>query len=236
MDKIAPSQVVRLTQQRRMPRVIADFVSDTFYDGTLRTMVERAHHDVLFARPLAFVDTSGLPEGRRRESAARTRNSRSGGGYVNDAEARILARLAAFYHRRGEEWALIVPYAAQIARICELLGDEITDTDVVDTNVGTVDSFQGGERDVILYGFTRSNPQGSVGFLDELRRANVAFTRAKHQLVLVGDLGTLVNADKPGFRTLSRSLRDHVTAEGDLRAYREVMSRLDAARQREDRE
>lgn len=235
VDRLPPSNVVSLTQQRRMPRIIADFVSDAFYGGALKTMVERAHHDVLFAQPLAFVDTSELPERQRWETAAQPKGPRGSGGYVNDAEAHLLVRLATFYHRRGEEWALIVPYTAQIALISRLLGEEITDTDIIDTNVGTVDSFQGGERDVILYGFTRSNGQGSVGFLDELRRANVAFTRAKHQLVLVGDLETLTNTREPGFRTLARSLRDRVAAEGDLRGYHEVLARIDVAVGQEDR-
>jgi superfamily I DNA and/or RNA helicase len=106
--------------------------------------------------------------------------------------------------------------------IKQLLRAELTDHDLIDTNVGTVDSFQGGERDVILYGFTRSNRSNNVGFLRELRRANVAFTRAKQQLVLTGDLGMLRQARDPAFRELARSLGDHVAAAGDVRPYREI--------------
>jgi hypothetical protein len=218
------SHVTMLTVQRRMPAVIADFISNAFYGGRLRTMVERVEDDPLFRRPLAFVDTSRLPESRRFERPA----GRSRVGTVNPVEATMLARLAGFYHRRGREWAVIVPYAEQVRMIMDLLRDDIADSDVVEGNVGTVDSFQGGERDVILYGFTRSNPQGRVGFLDELKRANVAFTRAKRQLVLVGDMSTLIRAGDAEFRRLAMALRDHIVAHGDRWDYTYLRTRLDA--------
>ncbi|HKS47084.1 MAG TPA: AAA domain-containing protein [Amycolatopsis sp.] len=209
------SHVEMLTQQRRMPKVIADFVSDTFYDGKLRTMVTRVHDDDVFASPLAFVDLSDLPEAKRRERS-------TGQGRENVAEARLLSRLATHYHVRGKEWALIVPYAAQRRLVVSILQEHIPDQDVVQSGVGTVDSFQGGERDVILYGFTRSNSAAQVGFLDELRRANVAFTRAKQQLVLVGDLEMLLRARDTGFRELMRKLHEHLLADGDLRRSAEI--------------
>jgi ATP-dependent RNA/DNA helicase IGHMBP2 len=219
------SHITILTVQRRMPEVIADFISNAFYGGRLRSKVERQHDDPLFRRPLAFVDTSRLTEAQRFERAAVRRDAR--GGKVNPAEARMLARLAGFYHCRGTEWALIVPYAEQVRMIMELLRDDIAESDVIAGNVGTVDSFQGGERDLILYGFTRSNAEGRVGFLDELRRANVAFTRVKRQLVLVGDMGTLVRASDDEFRRLACALRDHIVARGDRWDYRELRARLE---------
>jgi hypothetical protein len=220
--------IVQLTWQRRMPAVIADFISTAFYDGELHTGVHRTHRDELFAQPFAFVDTSTLPARTRAESRSGQRQEAWGrAGYVNHAEADLLVRLAAYYHRRGADWAVIVPYRAQVDLISRRLDRLVGNSGTVELNVGTVDSFQGGERDVILYGFTRSNQNGSVGFLDELRRANVAFTRAKNQLVLVGDLATLTNATNRGFLELVRSLRDHVIARGDLRGYREVLALLD---------
>ena len=227
VERLPESHIVQLRQQRRMPKVIADFISETFYENTLKTMVDRDHDDPLFRSPLAFVDTSGLSAAQRAETPAREWDPRLPGGSVNHAEARLLSELAAFYHRRHEEWAVIVPYAAQVKLVKQLLRAQIPDQDTIDTNVGTVDSFQGGERDVILYGFTRSNQSNNVGFLRELRRANVAFTRAKQQLVLTGDLGMLRLARDGDFHELARSLGRHVAAAGDLRSYGEIRRLLD---------
>lgn len=219
---------VMLTRQRRMPAAIADFISAQFYEKRLRTAVEREHRDPIFRAPIAFADTARLPEARRTELDGRAREEWGQPGYTNPAEADLLARLAAFYHRRGVEWAVIVPYKAQLGEVKKRLTAAIGNAELVGLNVGTVDAFQGGERDVILYGFTRSNRERNVGFLRELRRANVAFTRAKRQLVMVGDLDTLTHARHAGFRELARALRDHLADHGDLRPYAEIMARLEA--------
>ncbi|MFC0038758.1 DEAD/DEAH box helicase [Actinomadura rayongensis] len=222
VDGLPSGHVVQLTRQRRMPAVIADFVSDAFYQGRLRTDVTRVHRDQIFAGPLAFVDTARLPDRERGERQGRARERWGQTGYVNPAEADLLVELAVHYHRRGTEWAVIVPYKAQVRMITAALAARIGDATLLGLNVGTVDSFQGDERSVILYGFTRANGHGDVGFLKELRRANVAFTRVQRQLVLVGDLPTLTAARDHGFAELARSLRDHVVRNGELRQYREV--------------
>ncbi|MGW2630564.1 DEAD/DEAH box helicase [Streptomyces chattanoogensis] len=221
------SHIVQLTRQRRMPAEIADFISAAFYRGELLTEKEHRHSDPLFASPMAFVDTAALPDRVRRESDGRRTEGRGRKGSSNTCEARLLARLAAFYHGRGSEWVVIVPYLAQRLEVIRHLTPLIGDSQLADASVGSVDSYQGGEREVVLYGFTRSNPQGRIGFLKELRRANVAFTRAKSQLVLTGDLSTLLRADDPGFRALADGLHRHLLDRGDLRGYRDVMAALD---------
>ncbi|MFF4952224.1 DEAD/DEAH box helicase [Streptomyces chattanoogensis] len=221
------SHIVQLTRQRRMPAEIADFISAAFYRGELLTEKEHRHSDPLFASPMAFVDTAALPDRVRRESDGRRAEGRGRKGSSNTCEAHLLARLAAFYHGRGAEWVVIVPYLAQRLEVIRHLTPLIGDSQLADASVGSVDSYQGGEREVVLYGFTRSNPQGRIGFLKELRRANVAFTRAKSQLVLTGDLSTLLRADDPGFRALADDLHRHLLDRGDLRGYRDVMAALD---------
>ncbi|QXJ20316.1 ATP-binding protein [Actinomadura graeca] len=223
--RLPRDHVVRLTRQRRMPRAIADFVSAAFYDGVLVTDVEREHRDALFARPLALVDTARLPGGGRFERPGQARERWGRAGYVNQAEARLLYELALHYHRTGGDWAVIVPYRAQATKITAALARRIG-ADAAELHVGTVDSFQGGERDVVLYGFTRSNTDGRVGFLKELRRANVAFTRARRQLVLVGDVTTLTTARDVPFRAMAGALRDHAAAHGDVRQYQEVLDQV----------
>ncbi|MCX5337523.1 DEAD/DEAH box helicase [Streptomyces sp. NBC_00140] len=223
------SHVVQLTRQRRMPAEIADFISAAFYRGELLTEKDHRHTDPLFVSPMAFVDTAALPDRVRRESGSRRAEGRGLKGPFNTCEARLLARLAAFYHSRGSEWVVIVPYLAQRLEVVRHLTPLIGDSQLADASVGSVDSYQGGERDVVLYGFTRSNPEGRIGFLKELRRANVAFTRAKSQLVLTGDLSTLIRANDPGFRILIDDLHRHLLDRGDLRDYRDVMAALHEA-------
>ncbi|MEV0053550.1 AAA domain-containing protein [Saccharopolyspora shandongensis] len=215
------ANVVQLRTQRRMPEVIARFISDRFYESALRSEVAPPKPDALFRSPLAFVDTSCLPEQVRRERGAADDEH----GCRNDAEARLLNRLAEHYQKDGAEWALIVPYRAQVHVLKDLARTWAT-PQTIDANIGTVDAFQGGERDVIFYGFTRSNRGRRVGFLDNLRRLNVAFTRAKQQLVLVGDLETLRHAKDQGVRELITDLHTTLRTDGDLRTYREITNLL----------
>jgi DNA polymerase III delta prime subunit len=225
VDKVPESHVVMLTRQRRMPATIADFISATFYAGRLRTAVNRTHNDPIFGRPMTLIDTAALPVAERRERSS-GHEKWDQPGYANPAEAVMLAELAAFYHRRETDWAIIVPYRAQLTEIKRHVHQLIGGTSDIDLNIGTVDAFQGGERDVLLYGFTRSNTAGNVGFLKELRRANVAFTRARHQLVMVGDLDTLINARDSGFRHLATSLHDHLKSRGEIRQYDDIRALL----------
>lgn len=212
--------------QRRMPPVIARFISQRFYGGFLESAVERPHRDALFASPLVFVDTSGLPRRERHERGPRPDERWADTGYANDAEARLIADLVVHYHGTVADWAVILPYQAQVGLVTEMIAGRLRDEEAAAAGVGTVDSFQGGERDLIVFGFTRSNAPGNVGFLDELRRANVAFSRPRRLLVLVGDSSTLTRARDPGFRAMAEALFVHVRAGGDLRGAREIRGLL----------
>nr|WP_277605724.1 AAA domain-containing protein [Glycomyces sp. L485] len=227
--RLPQSHQVALAEQRRMPATIADFVSDQFYGSTLRTVHKGRHRDSLMHTPMTLIDTSGLPPRRRMERGGSTAERWSLPGYVNRAEAELLAQLAAHYHHLpGEgDWCLIVPYRAQLQLVRSLLRRRIADPGTIELNAGTVDSFQGGERDVVLYGFTRSNRAGKVGFLSELRRLNVAFTRARFRLVMVGDRSTLTASSDESFRSLMADLEAHLTARGEVRSFEEIQALLD---------
>ena len=221
--------VVWLTEQRRMPEVIAKFASTQFYEGRLETPPGlREHRDDFFRSALAFVDTSALDWPQRRDRSGQDRERFGQRGYDNPGEARMLADLAIRYDHAHQDWGVIVPYLAQAELIRRLLTGRAGDAEKIRLNVGTVDSFQGGERDVILYGFTRSNPERRIGFLSELRRVNVAITRARMQLVLVGDLETLTEARNRKFRELARSLRDYAAGSGEILSHDSARSRLRA--------
>ncbi|MGW5648764.1 DEAD/DEAH box helicase [Saccharopolyspora sp. NPDC003752] len=220
VEAVPADHVVQLQTQRRMPEAIARLISEHFYGGTVKSAVEPQRGDALFTKPLVFVDTSTLPEHERRETRVKD------AGYINKVEARMLNRLGEHYDSIQAEWALIVPYKEQLGHLKEMASHWAPNSETVDGNFGTVDAFQGGERDVVLYGFTRSNKDGYIGFLDELRRLNVAFTRAKQRLVLVGDLGALLSSRVPEFTALMERLRATLRRDGEILAYHDVAARL----------
>jgi superfamily I DNA and/or RNA helicase len=235
--KADSAHIVRFNRQYRMPQAIADFAKDCFYEGQFETVAAdkvygAPRSDPLFKQPLAFVDTSSLPSGVRKESAAGQSRSNPEGwgmtGYSNQTEAKLIADIASVYDRQGLDWVIIVPYRAQ----ARLIRDELTrrlpaalDMNL-DEKVSTVDAFQGGECDRVLYGFTRSNKRNDIGFLRELRRLNVAMTRARKQLVLVGDANTLIHATDIPFCSMAQSLLAHVQRRGELLSYDDCRKRL----------
>ncbi len=192
----------------------------------LVTKVARTPPDPLLGSCLAIIDTSDLPARERAERSRKNSETWQAAGHDNPAEAKLIIDLVARYSATRLSWAVIVPYRAQAqylrARLAELLGNET----LVNDNVGTVDAFQGGERDVVIFGFTRSNPDGRIGFLSELRRLNVAITRARHQLILVGDFATLRAARDPGFADLAKALHAHALAHGEIHSSVTLRTRL----------
>jgi ATP-dependent RNA/DNA helicase IGHMBP2 len=187
-----PEAVTLLEVQYRMHERIMGYASEVFYDRRLRAHPAVAQH-VLFAgeAPLAFVDTAGCGFDELQE----------GTGLTNPEEAAFLIRhatkLVAELETRypGDDFptmAIISPYRNQVHLLQELVraapglrehADKIT--------VNTIDSFQGQERDIVYIGMTRSNADNRIGFLSDTRRMNVAMTRARKKLVVIGDSATL---------------------------------------------
>ncbi|WP_376796868.1 DEAD/DEAH box helicase [Thermogemmatispora sp.] len=221
---------VMLTEQYRMPERIASLVSAQFYGGRLQTASlprlqrSRCESDPLFPAPLTFIDTAEMESSHRIER----------GHYYNEAEARIIAELTMRAQRQGRDWRIIVPYQDQAVCLRRLLEQTAIEYGLdLQSLIATVDSFQGGESDLVLYSFTRSNPRHAVGFLQEQRRLNVALTRAREQLILVGDSSTLLNAVSAGqpaedFRRLMQALLDHARSRGEYLSFRACRARLSA--------
>lgn len=200
-----------LTVQYRMHRRIMDFSSDRFYGGRLEPAEEVAEHTLAdlpgagedgdFAgriedeplrpildpeEPVVFVSTAAEEAGERsREGSTSTENVREAEFVVRAARGLLDAGLD------PEQVAVIAPYADQEKRIRRELDPEALE-------VKTVDGFQGREKEVVLVSLTRSNPDNEIGFLADRRRLNVALTRARRKLIVVGDDAT-VTAD-PVFR------------------------------------
>ncbi|MCL4301650.1 MAG: AAA family ATPase [Anaerolineae bacterium] len=203
---------VMLNTQYRMPVEIADFISQAFYKGEYYTDTSKRSYsaDLFFSRPLCFIDT----EHRKQYREYKGKGGET--GCANPGEAEILARLATAYRNQDYNIGIIVPYKLQVAEVQRALRRRHSDLDddALRELVATVDAFQGNQRDTILFGFTRSNNWGGIGFLWELRRLNVTITRAQRQLVLVGDSKTLTEATDQEFKKFACNLLDYIRQRG----------------------
>lgn len=176
-----------LKEQYRMHETIMRFPSDETYGGQLRahpSVAGRGLREVLKteidAPPVLFLDTAG--KGFDESKAPQTESLRNEG----EAElvvARVRALVAAGLDPR--ELGVITPYRAQALWLREQL------LDLTELEVDTVDAFQGREKDVIIVSLVRSNSEQQLGFLEDLRRLNVAITRPRRHLFVVGDSATL---------------------------------------------
>ena len=206
-----PATARMLTVQYRMHEHIMGFSSEHFYNGQLEAHPSVRHadlsaFDMSFAseQPVEFLDTAGFGF-----SEITIPDSRS---TANPAEADLLLKrltqLLAPHTPADDETkrlsiGVIAPYRAQI----NYLKDTIEESEALSgllqnriLSVGTVDSFQGQERDITAISLTRSNNHGEIGFLADIRRMNVGMTRARRKLLLVGDSSTL--SSHPFFKEL----------------------------------
>jgi ATP-dependent RNA/DNA helicase IGHMBP2 len=187
-----PEAVVLLEEQYRMHETIMGFSSTEFYEGCLKAHSSVANH-LLFPddQPMLFIDTAGCGFDEKREG---TRIS-------NPEEAHFLLKhlthfvnkLKPFY--AGTDFpgiAVISPYKHQVEVLKEgVLANAALQEVGAAISVNTIDSFQGQERDAVYISMTRSNADSVIGFLSEVRRMNVAMTRARKKLVVIGDSATL---------------------------------------------
>ena len=200
-DSVPDNHRIMLNKQYRIPKMIADFISEEFYNGKYKSANRKQYKDPFFTAPMVFINTQRIADRRERIIYDASGNA----GFINKLEARIIIELALAYQEKDKEWGVIVPYKKQAERIRQGLKEYIPLV-VLNDWVATVDSFQGKERDVIIYGFTRSNEFGSVGFLAELRRLNVSLTRARRQLILIGDAGFLIGTTDNDFSSLVKRM------------------------------
>ena len=184
------SNKTMLNEQFRMPKVIADILSDTFYEGKYESHVSKHNikSDIAMFddKPFVVIDTSDSSE--RHESKE---------NHTNDFEAEICERIFTKLTENNdskENVAIIAGLNDQIDLIKSKIAEKHGKT-VANRVVHTVDSYQGRECDTIIFSFTRSSARLAedvrVGFLSELRRLNVAMSRCQKCLVLIGDMDFL---------------------------------------------
>src|SRR5258708_24791509 len=200
-----------LQVQYRMHEDIMSFSSGYFYNDQLQ-----AHESVrsVLLRPnqypVEFLDTAGCGYTESQDPETLSR--------FNEHEARLLiSRVERLIEEVGiDEWltqgiamGIITPYNAQVDHLHKLAeASETLSLCYRLISINTVDAFQGQERDVIAISFVRSNDDGEVGFLSDIRRTNVAMTRAKKKLIMIGDSATL------GSNPFYTSLLDDVQQKG----------------------
>lgn len=182
----------QLEVQYRMHQDIMNFSSAEFYGGTLVADASVARHrlsDLIEATgefpsardlgPLDFVDTAGAGFDEQLEPDGESR--------LNPREAAVVVRQVHQLLECGlspSAIAVIAPYAAQVRYLRDRLP-------IAGLEIDSVDGFQGREKEVVIISLVRSNPAGEIGFLADTRRMNVAMTRARRRLAIVGDSATL---------------------------------------------
>jgi len=204
-----PEVVTLLRMQYRMNDEIMRFSSDWFYHNMVESAPDVKYRSILdLDIPMTWIEVpSTAPEGTTSidSFAFKTKEASSGavGGssLLNYSEAELtLLSLQAYYEMIGKQRILderldvgiISPYRAQVQLLRRLIRKrEFFKPFRSLISVNTVDGFQGQERDIIVISLVRSNDEGQIGFLRDLRRMNVAITRARMKLIILGDRQTL---------------------------------------------
>jgi superfamily I DNA and/or RNA helicase len=163
--------VYLLNTQYRMRPAIAGFSSNYFYNSLLLT----AAHLLNTGVHITFIDTAG--------SGYNETRGPDGSSLQNEGELSIVQKILETEFLSLPQTAFISPYSGQVAAARDVLPKPL--------RISTIDSFQGQEKEIIIVSLVRSNDDGDIGFLKDYRRMNVAITRAKEQLFVIGDSATI---------------------------------------------
>ncbi|WP_207420823.1 AAA domain-containing protein [Desertivirga brevis] len=184
--KYHPEAVTLLEEQYRMNSLIMAYSSRVFYDNKLVAHPSVANRVISpDEQALSYIDTAGCGFNEVKEGASLNNP---------DEAAFLVNHLAGISAKFSEETsvAIISPYREQVLLLKNLILEN-PDLEPFHKNISinTIDSFQGQERDIVYISMTRSNEDSSIGFLSDIRRMNVAMTRARKKLVVIGDSVTL---------------------------------------------
>ena len=197
-DKVPAGSRIMLPRQYRMREPIGRVVSDLFYDGKL---IHEAPHPRMplpwpFDRELVWVDTGAQDEYRDAQRSV-----------ANEFEVALCKDITSIIRRRVRKakLAVIAMYASQVNRLSSALKGIVPPDDIE-----SVDAFEGRESDAVILSLVRSNDRAAIGFLNDPNRVNVAISRAKKLLVIVGDSKTVIG----GAPELFGPLFEHCKEEG----------------------
>jgi len=182
-----PSQCrTSLTIQHRMIAPIGNMISRCFYDGRLKSADKQPdpYLESIFRQPVSWFTTAEL--GDRWES-------RSADSFVNHCEVRVTRQIVLRINKLAE-WrnkhyslAILVGYSGQKREMERALNPELKNLNRLEISIDTVDAYQGREADIALYSITRANRDRNIGFLRENERINVALSRGRYYLGIIGD-------------------------------------------------
>ena len=203
-----PEVVTLLRVQYRMNETIMRFSSNWFYGGQVESDASVKHRGILdYDTPIEWKDTAQL------ETIGEASNGTS---LTNDPEATLtIETLQQYFEKIGRQRILderidvgiISPYRAQVQLLRRLIRKQAFFKPYRHLiSVNTVDGFQGQERDIIIISLVRQNDEGQIGFLRDLRRMNVAITRARMKLIILGDVPTLTR--HPFYRRLYKYIEE----------------------------
>lgn len=193
------SAKIRLEEQYRMNEKMMHFSSREFYDGKLTAHPSVAGHTLAgishlkksdsLSEPFVFLDTAGLGYEEKISPESESR--------YNEEEARLVVREYEELLKTGlppSDIAIISPYSAQVKLLTSLIyTDEWDAAKGLGPEIDSIDAFQGREKEAVIVSLVRSNLTGNLGFLADTRRMNVALTRAKRKLVVIGDSATIAS-------------------------------------------
>ena len=235
MERIAdqkPEVVTLLRMQYRMHEDIMRFSSDWFYNNLMVAAPQVKHRSILdldlpmtWIEPLPSLTEEGtIHPTRERRGNETSSGAVEGASISNVAEAHLtLLALQAYFEMIGRERILkerldvgiISPYRAQVQLLRQLLRkNEFFKPFRRLIAINTVDGFQGQERDIIVISLVRSNEEGKIGFLRDLRRMNVAITRARMKVIILGDRSTLTR--HPFYNKLYQYIKALKTENGPI--------------------
>ena len=184
-----------LRRQYRMHPAIGNLISQVFYDGALEhgTTKDGFPDYGWLPTPVTWLSTSGLPN---------KEEIRQGKSFANLTEGTLTLRWLQDLEERCRQQdrqpvvGIISGYQAQVEQLSRLIDPGNGDRwQRISIEIATVDSFQGRECDVVVYSTVRSNSERRIGFLKDYRRVNVALSRARHQLLIIGDDFMMRNAN-----------------------------------------
>lgn len=170
-----PATVTFLDTQYRMDSIIKEFSNQQFYEGKLKSEIDASLSAV---EPFVFIDTAGCGFDEELQDGSR----------FNSGETKLVHKMVDVFRVEFNSIGVISPYSVQVKHLRDNLNEMVLEKDIQ-----TIDGFQGQERELIIISLVRSNSAGRIGFLKDYRRMNVALTRAKKKLIVIGDSATIGN-------------------------------------------